>query len=251
MVFGYALYLGLLVGSGVGVLYGLVLVGDGFREWQELNALVDVPVASLDAVAVGETAVSGTIRPGYGVTTVPVGNEQCVCYDLTVSDSTDVSPVHEERDSVPFFVADGESRIRVDPADFELDLTNDRTKSFAFKSYDDVPERATDFHETRDLPDRGMRRDRTIEYSYLRPGDEVYVYGRVRPDTERETDTDEKAVVLTAGESGFLSNKSRDVLRRERRHALVKSVAAGVVVSTVGLGGVLWLSGFAQLFLGA
>lgn len=251
MAVGYVVYLGLLVGSGIATLYGVVLVRDGFRDWREFNALVDVPVASLDAVAVGEAAVRGTIRPDESPTAVPVGDERCVCYDLTVSDSTDVSPVHEERDHVSFFVTDGDGRVRVDPSGFEFDLSEDRTESFAFESYDEIPDRAEAFHESRDLPDRGMRRDRTIEYGYLRPGDDVYAYGRVRPDPERETGVGEKAVVLTGTEEGFLSDRSPDVLRRERRNALARSVAVGVVVSTVGLGGLLWLTGFAQLFLGA
>lgn len=251
MVVGYVVYLGLLVGSGTATLYGIVLVRDGFRDWREFNALVDVPVASLDAVAVGEAAVRGTVRPDEPPTTVPVGDERCACYDLTVSDSTDASPVHEERDHVSFFVTDGDGRVRVDPTDFELDLSEDRTESFEFASYDAIPDRAKAFHDSRDLPDRGMRRDRTIEYGYLRPGDNVYAYGRVRPDSGRETGPGEKAVVLTGTDVGFLSDRPREVLRRERRNALARSVAAGVVVSTVGLGGVLWLTGFAQLFLGA
>ncbi|MFC4549644.1 MULTISPECIES: hypothetical protein [Halorussus] len=250
MVFGYVVYLGFLVVSGGAVLVGVGLVRDGFREWREFNALVDVPVASLDAVAVGEAAVAGTIRPRGSPTTVPVGEGYCVCYEVSVSDSTDATAVHEERDHVPCEVDDGDGSIRLDPSDFAFDLTDDRTESFAFKSYDEIPARARDFHETRDLPDRGMRRDRTVEYAYLRPGDEVYAYGRVRPD-EKPTDGDEKAVVLTGGESGFLSNKSREDLRSERRYALGKAATTGVVVSTLGLGGFLWLSGFAQLFLGA
>ena len=251
MVFGYVLYLGLLAGSLIAVGVGLQSVGDGFRRWREFNALADVPVASLDAVAVGEVAVTGTVVADESPTTVPVGDERCVCYDLAVNDSTDVTPVHEERESVSFSVSDGHGRVRVDPSDFELDLTDDRRESFEFKSYDEVPERATAFHESRDLPDRGMRRDRTVEYAYLRPGDEVYAYGRARPDPERDAAPDEKALVLEGGEAGFLSNRSRAALRRERRFALVKSVVWGATVATVGLAGVLWLSGFAQLFLGA
>lgn len=251
MVFGYVAYLGLLAGSAGALLYGLVLVSDGFREWREFNAIVDVPVVPLDAISVGEAAVSGTIRPNETTTTVPVGDERCVCYDVSVSDSTDASPVHEERDSISFSVDDGDGHVRLDPSDFEFDLTGDRTESFSFKSYDDIPDRASEFHETRNLPERGMRRDRTIEYGYLRPGDEVYAYGRVEIDSKREATGDEKAVVLTADEMGFLSNKSRADLRDERRYALAKSVVTGVVVSTVGLGGFLWLSGIAQLFLGA
>jgi hypothetical protein len=251
MVFGYLAYLGLLVGSGVASLYGAVLVSEGFRNWREFNALVDVPVASLDAVAVGEAAIRGTVRPNDTPTTVPIGDERCVCYDISVSDSTDASPVHEERDHISFDVSDGDGRVRLDSSEFRLDLTDNRTESFEFKSYDDVPDRASEFHETRDLPERGMRRDRTVEYAYLRPGDEVYAYGQVRPDEDQEVGSDEKAVVITAGKSGILSNKSRADLRRERRYALFKAVATGVVVSTLGLAGVLWLSGFAQLFLGA
>lgn len=250
MVFGYVVYLGLLGGSVLGVAVGLLSVTEGFRRWREFNALVDVPVSSLGGVAIGEAAVSGRIEADESPTTVPVGNERCVCYDLTVDDSTDATSVHEERGGVPFFVTDETGRVRVDPDEFELDFTDDRTESFSFKSYDEIPPRATEFHDRRELPERGMRRDRTIEYAYLQSGDEVYAYGRVSPDSEREGGTDEKAVVLESDGTGFLSDKSRSELRRERRFSLVKSVAGGTLVATVGLGGVLWLSGFAQLFLG-
>lgn len=250
MVFGYVIYLGLLGGSVLGVAFGLLTVKEGFGRWREFNALVDVPVSSLGAVSVGEAAVSGRIETDETPTTVPVGDERCVCYDLVVDDSTDATAVHEERGGVPFFVTDETGRVRVDPDEFELDFTDDRTESFSFKSYDEIPPRADEFHERRELPERGMRRDRTIEYEYLQPGDDVYAYGRISPDFERGGGTDEKAVVLEAGGTGFLSDKSRNELRRERRYSLVKSVVAGTLVATLGLGGVLWLSGFAQLFLG-
>lgn len=250
MVFAVVLYLGLLLGSLLAVAVGLVMVSEGFERWEEANALLDVPVASLDAVAVGEAAVSGTVRPEGATTTVPVGDERCVVYDLTVEDSTDTLPVYENRESVEFYVTDGEGRIRVDPAEMTFDLGDDRRESFEFKSYDEVPERAKEFHETHDLPDRGMRRDRTFEYEYLAPGDEVHAYGRVAVDDERAV-ADEKAVVLEAGDAGFLSDKPREQLLRERKFALAKSVSLGVTVGTVGLAVFLWMSGIAQLFLGA
>ncbi|WP_158056375.1 GIDE domain-containing protein [Halorussus halophilus] len=249
MVFGYVLYLGLIGGSLLAVAYGLFSITDGFRRWQEFNALVDVPISSLGAVSVGETAVSGSIETS-APTTVPVGAERCVCYDLTVNDSTDATAVHEERESVTFFVNDGTGRVRIDPTEFELDISEARTESFSFKSYDEVPARAEAFHDSRDLPERGLRRDRTIEYVYLRRGDEVYAYGDVRPDADHDGETDEKTVVLQSGSRGFLADRSRDELRRERRYSLVKSVVSGTLVATLGLGSVLWLTGFAQLFLG-
>lgn len=251
MVFAVVAYLGLLVGSVLAVVGGLLHVRTGFRRWQQANALLDVPVASLDAVAVGEAAVSGTLRTDEPLLSVPVGDERCVLYDLTVEDSTDAEPVYESREWVETYVTDGTGRIRLDPADATLDLGDDRTESFSFRSYDEVPERARHFHRTHDLPDRGLRRDRTIEYGYLRPGDEVYAYGRVRPDDERAPSVDEKGVVLDVDASGLVSDKPRERLLRERRYALGKAVVAGVTVATVGLAALLWLSGVAQLFLGA
>lgn len=250
MVFAVVVYLALLLGSLVAVGGGITKVLEGFERWEEANALLDVPVASLDAVAVGEAAVSGTVRPSGRPTTVPVGDERCVVYDLTVEDSTDAMPVYENRRSVEFYATDGEGRVRVDPADMSLDLSGDRTESFEFKSYDEVPDRAEPFHGNHDLPDRGMRRDRTFEYEYVAPGDEVYAYGRIAVDDRREATGDEKSVVLEAGDSGFISDKPREQLLSERRFALVKSVSLGVTVGTVGLGAFLLLSGIAQLFLG-
>lgn len=251
MVFAVAVYLGLLVGSVLAVLGGLLHVRTGFRRWEQANALLDVPVASLDAVAVGEAAVSGTLRTDERPVSVPVGDERCVLYDLAVEDSTDAEPVYEDREWVETYVTDGTGRIRLDPADATLDLGDDRTESFSFRSYDDVPERARHFHRTTDLPDRGMRRDRTIEYAYLKRGDEVYAYGRVRPDERRTAGADEKGVVLDVDASGLVSDKPREQLLRERRYALGKSVGVGVAAATVGLAAFLWLSGIAQLFLGA
>ena len=251
MVLAVVFYLGMLAGSLLAVGAGALMVQAGFEQWEQANVLQDVPVATSNAVAVGEASVEGTVRAEASPLTVPVGDQRCVVYELTVEDSTDVQPVYENRESVSFTVDDGEGRVRVDPGEMTFDLSDDRRESFEFKSYDEVPERARQFHGEHDLPDRGMRRDRAFEYEYVRPGDEVYAYGQVTLDDQREATADEKAVTLAAGEQGFISDKSRERLLRERRFALAKSVGKGVVVGTVGLAGFLWLSGIAQLFLGA
>lgn len=249
MVFAYALYLGLIGGSLLAVLFGLARVGEGFQRWRQATALHDVPIASLDAVSIGEAAIVGRLEGSERDCTVPVADQQCVCYDLDVIDSTDTLPVHEERDAATLFVTTDDGRLRIDPAGFEFDLTDDRTGSLSFKSYDDPPDEAVAFAEEHDLPDQGMRRDREFRYEFLRDGDEVYAYGTVEPDPEREAGADEKAVVLVAGDDGFLSNKSTATLLRERRFTLARSVVVGVVVGTVGLAAFLWLTGIAQLFL--
>lgn len=252
MVFAVLLYVGIIIASFLGVFIGLTYVGDGFTRWREANALADVPVATLDAVAVGEATVSGTLVAPEGATSVPVGEQPtCACYELTVSDSTDVESLEERRESVPAFVDDGDGRVRIDPEGFRLDLTDDRRGSLAVKSYDDPPAAVERYERDREFPDQGMRRDRTYEYEYLAPQDDVFAYGTVAVDRGRETTGDEKGVVLTAGDDGFLSNKSREVLARERRFSLAKNVIVGVTLSTVSLFAFLWLTGIAQLFLGA
>ncbi|WP_267639683.1 GIDE domain-containing protein [Haloarchaeobius amylolyticus] len=253
MVFGVLLYVGLLVGSFLSVFVGLQYVSDGFQRYREDHAVTDTPISRLDAVALGTVAVSGTVQPLGETVQVPVGDEDCVCYDLTVRDHTTTawSTEVDERESVPFVVDDGHGRARVDPAAFTLDLTDDRQASFEVKSYDDPPARVAAFAEDRDLPDLGMSKDREFEYEYLAPGDEVYVFGRATIDETREDEVAKPIVVEGDVGDALLANKVRETLQDERRFSLVKSVAIGVVLSTVGLAAFLWLSGIAQLFLGA
>ncbi|WP_439026526.1 GIDE domain-containing protein [Haloarchaeobius sp. DT45] len=253
MVLGVLFYVGVLVGSFVSVFVGLQYVSDGFKRYREDHAVTDTPVSKLDSVALGTVAVSGTVRPLDDSTTVPVGGEDCVCYDLTVRDHTTTawSTEFDERESVPFVVDDGNGHVRVDPAAFTFDLTDDRTESFEVKSYDEPPDLVAEFAEEADLPSLGMSKDRTFEYEYVAPGDEVYVFGRATIDETREDEVAKPVAVEGDVRDALLANKSRDTLQDERKFSLVKSVAIGVVLSTAGLAAFLWLSGIAQLFLGA
>ncbi|WP_226480693.1 hypothetical protein [Natrinema amylolyticum] len=259
MILAIVIYAALVLGSGALVVVGIGTVRSGFERYEERVAIVDRPRSSLESVAFGETALVGTARPDGGAERVPFGGrERAVCYDVTVEDTNKLEMAHVDERIAPPFVLEGAAddatdvaRIRVDASDLRLDLSADRRWSREVASHEVLEENLASFAEANDLPDQGLERDRTYAYEYLAPGDEVFVYGRAVPDDDAAADG--KAVLVTAQEDGggVISDKSPETLLAERRRVLVKSVSLGALEGVVGLAGFLWLTGIAQLLLGA
>ena len=254
MVLAVLIYVGLVIGSFVLILVGLVTVSEGFDRYEERTVIRDWPVSSLDAIALGKTAIAGTVQPDGEPVTVPFGGrEEALVYEVTVEDTNKVETAHvDERVAPPFFLETDDGRVRVDASELRLDLSADREWSREVESHEEIPPDLAKFARKRGLPDQGLDRDREFAYEYLAPGDEVFVYGRAIPDDERGS-ADEKAVLVTAheGKSGFVSDKSRETLLDERRRPLAKALCLGVVEAVVGLAAFLWLTGIAQILLGA
>jgi hypothetical protein len=253
-LFSIVAYLGLVLGSLLVLVLGLVTIREGFEMYEEYTAIEDLPVSSMDAIALGRAAVTGTARPDVETERVPIG-EQCdaLVYDLTVTDTNKTEDPHvDERVGSPFYLADEHGRVRVDPADLTFDLSSDRTWSREVASHESIPPDLETFVREHDLPEQGFDRDRSFEYEYVAPGDELFVYGRAVPGEDR-AGTPEKAVLLTAHDrmGGFLTDKSRETLLGKRQGRHLRKFAVGTVEAVVGLAAFLWLSGIAQLFLGA
>ncbi|WP_254767210.1 hypothetical protein [Salinilacihabitans rarus] len=256
MVLAPFFYLVMLLASVAGVFVGLDAVADGFARYRQAVTIADTPLSTLDAVAVGPAAVSGTVSADGSPLSLPADGRECVAYDLTVADDgygSTRTPL-EERRATAFTLETDLGRVGVSPAAVEgaeFDFTDDRRAERTVASYEEPSERVADFERSRDLPDRGMRYDRTFELAWIEPGDECYAFGRIDADAEFDSG-DRKGAVLRDGDvTPFLSDKPPARLLRERRFALGRSVGKGLVLATVSLAAFLWLSGIAQLFLGA
>jgi|GEM_PF-2698029 len=253
MVFGYVAYAGLVLLSGVGVLWGIGSLLVGFDRFEEARAIRTTPVASLDSVAVGPAAVRGRIEPVETPETDLYGCEAAVAYDLTVTDfenSQSTTPVDRSRVR-PFDVRTDEGSVRVADPVFDLHVSDDRSWSETRESYRTPDEDLWYFEREWRLDELSAGEERTYEAEYLCPGDEVYVYGTVEVDEGRAGDEDKPLVVTDRDGLAFASDRDPDALLRERRFALAKDGAIGVVVGTASLAALLWLTGIAQVFLGA
>lgn len=254
VVLAVVFYLLLLVGSGALVLVGVDTLLDGFERYREYTVITDWPVASMDAVALGRTAVVGTARSDGRTLTVPFGEQpESLVYHVTVEDTNKVELPHvDERVAEPFVLEGETGEVRVDATDLRLDLSADREWETEVESHEEIPADLENFAAKHAMPDQGLERDRRFAYSYVAPGDRLFVYGRAVPDDERDA-VDGKGALVTAHdrEGGFLSNKDRQTLLAERRGALLRHFGYGVTEAVVGLAVFLWLSGIAQLLLGA
>lgn len=249
MVVGLFLYGTLVLGSLVLCVAGLLNIQDAFRADERRHAVSSTPVSELESVALGNVAVSGVGRPVSNCLRVPFGGtERSLCHHVTVSDTNKIEGTHvDERTTVPFVLEDGETQVRVDAAELELDLTERRQWSREVASHETLPADLERFTDSRDLPSQGLDRDREFRYEYVPPERELYVYGCAVSSDEADGPAGEKSVTITttAESRGFISDKPRDRLIDERESVLSGGVARGIVEAVAGLGGFLLLTGVA------
>lgn len=253
MVFGYLLWAGIIVGTGLGVLAGIGYLLIGFDRFEEERAIRTTPVASLDSVAVGPTAVQGEIQPVDREIESLYACDSCVAYELDVTDvGSDRSQTRIDRTAVaPFDIVTDEGSIRVAESGFDFHVTADRRWKHERKSHQPADAQLRRFERNWELPPLRTGDTRQYSASYLCPGDEVYAYGTADIDDNRSDGSAKPLVLTDRDDLFFVSDRSEAELLRERRFALAKKGILGVCVSVVSLALFLWVTGIAHIFLGA
>jgi hypothetical protein len=249
MIVGIVLWLVLLAASAVALLGGLLQIGEGFDRYAQATAIRDRPVSSLDSFALGNIGVRGTVVPDDPAISQPIGNGVCVAYDLRVFDSalSEGSLVREQR-VVPFFVETDAGRIRVTGDDIDFEMSEERSETRVLESWRDTPDDITAFEHEWGLSRPDMGDERTYEQSTVGVGDTVSVYGQA---VQRGTgDAEDKGAVLSGeGDLFFISDKTPSQLLSDRRYGVARAVAVGTATSTLGLVGVLFLTGAYSILL--
>jgi len=253
MLFGILLYLGILALSGFGVLWGIGSILMGFDRYEEEHAIRTTPLSELDSIAAGPTAVRGRIEPAGRHIGTLYDCEACVAYKLTIEDAgSDSSRTHVNKsEAVPFDIVTDEGSVRVCNAEFDFHVSEDRRWNEKRKSHTSPDDKLARFERDWQIPDLRAGDDRRYEMAYIEPGDTVYAYGTAELDNSLSGEQS-KPLVLT-GRDGlfFLSDQDPDELLRERRFVLAKNGLLGIAVAVISLAVFLWLTGIAQIFLGA
>lgn len=253
MVLGFVFYAGLVILSGLGVLWGVGSILTGVDRYRENAAIRDTPVAKLDSVAVGPSAVRGTIEPVGRPEKRLCSWDVAVAYELSVTDhgSTDSRTPLDHSHTVPFDIVTDAGAVRVSDDDFEYLVSEAREWRCERESYETPDEAVWQFDQDWNLSELRKGDERRYESTVLCPGDEVYAYGTIEIDETRTEDVDKPVRLTDRDGLFFISDRDPDELRRERRFAFAKEGVLGITVGTASLAAFLWLTGIAQVFLGA
>lgn len=248
------------VAGVLAVLAGGYVIYRGFRDRTERNLLAETPTEPVGSLSVGLSGVEGEAvpHPDHGTMTSPFSEyTDCLVaeWEVLSSDEGTEHAVASGVDGVPFLVDDGTGQLLVRPEDATVEVDHNRWRGA--RTGDDWPA-VQSFLDRPDTPDpTGDGFQRRYRQFMIRPGDEVYVYGRVEPRDgvdspdnadnlvlQREADPDDEDL-----EPLFLvSNLSKGELRADRGRLIPLSfLPLGGFLVTAGVAILAWSYGAGPL----
>lgn len=210
----------------------------GFAKFRRLQLIRNTPTSRVRSLAMGPVELYGTTEPiDDNVLSSPFSGEDCLMYKYKieeyrmVGDDRDWVTVDVGRDGVPFHLDDGTGRVVVDPEGISLNIPRDEL--YSVEDDESPPEISGG-----SLGFVSASNDRRYHEYYIRPGEEVYVYGEaMRRDGE--------VVVNKRADTPMfmVSDSSEEELVEGTRNSVVLSTGGGLVLAAIGLGLLLLVSG--------
>src|SRR6056297_2007107 len=241
--------------SIVFVVVGLITLNKGRAERAESTRMEETETTAIRDLEPGPVEVKGTVH-GTDEATLkqsPIDGTDALAVHVEVKEmhSDGNGPgnwqtVFEEQTAEPMFVDDGTGEVLVNlPEDGGLNLEQSEWK---VEAGDDPPEKIRTYVENEpalDLPsgvDIGplsTGEPRRYLEGTLEPGEDVYLLGTAR---ETEAGWDNREYVIdepTADGDFILSDKSEAALIEEGRSSGLVLLAAGVLITAIGLSGLV------------
>jgi hypothetical protein len=117
-----------IIYSTIGFGAGIYLFFKGFKEFRNYRLMADTPVVPVRSLAMGRVEVYGTARGDVQVVS-PVSHTSCYWYKVEIEKRKKDSKGREswahfatDVNGVPFDIEDATGKVRVNPANAELDL---------------------------------------------------------------------------------------------------------------------------------
>ncbi|MFC4247617.1 E3 ubiquitin ligase family protein [Natribaculum luteum] len=241
--------------SLVFVVVGLITVNKGRAERAKSTRMEETETTAIRDLEPGPVEVKGTVRGTDDATfqQSPIDGTEELAVHVEVKElhSDGNGPgnwqtIFEDQTAEPMFIDDGTSEVLVDlPEDGGLNLEQTEWK---VEAGDDPPEKIRTYvgnEPALDLPDgidigplsTGERR-RYLEGT-LEPGEDVYLLGTAR-ETEAGWDNHKYVIDEPTPDGDFiLSDKSEATLIEEERSSGLVLLAAGILMTVIGLTGVV------------
>lgn len=237
--------------SGIGlvfVLVGLYTMNSGRLERARSGRLAAIETTKIRELRPGTVEVKGTAHPTEDTTLIesPITKQAGVAtyvemkeWESSGQGGGNWETKHEKQTAIPIVVDDGSGEVRVElPASGDLNVEETET---TVEAGEEPPEKIKRYVEDERAIDEATRhefgplktgeRRRYVE-GVIEPGEEVYVLGTAREDTD--ADWGERSFVIdepTEFGDFVLSDKSEEELVREgKRSGLVSLVFGGALV---------------------
>ncbi|AFK20770.1 DUF3592 domain-containing protein (plasmid) [Haloferax mediterranei ATCC 33500] len=249
-----------------GVLYVLVVmltgayyVREGFRRRNQRKLMNEMPIEQAQSLSTGPSQIDGVARAPYDdPDSAPFTDESCVLAKWEVEDSIRFregpgrwNQVAEGYQLSPFYVDDGTGRTLVCPdKDTTFKLDDDNWQSVYVNAQNEAPEPVQSFLEYRPDVDPTEYRKRRYKQNLIRPGDDVYVFGTVKPrDNQHGSDPVDELVIERVADHDprsepmfLISARTQQDLVHSRRFALWR-LPAGIMLIVGGIGLLLGMFG--------
>ncbi len=208
------------------VLWGIAGIGTGvsffFRGFPFLkrkHLIQDTPTSTVRGASIGAVEVSGTVLGPYTLIS-PLSETDCLYYHAIARGSSgEEKSAKEEILYVPFFLDDGTGRVMIDPRGAETELRPSVDEEYSPSSGDAFTRHFLVRHGI------SSEYPAYLEEYCIRPGDQLFVLGRLQenPGLESAADCLARGIgrPIGQGEQGFLSAEAADLQRRAAIEAML------------------------------
>jgi len=214
---------------------GSVLFLGGFTSFEIYHIVRETPTTDAADVSPGETVemYGRATVSDHGTHKAPFTDDECLLCEYEIIEKTGENEVIDSGTAgFPFYLDDGTGRILIDPEEARLKVPLNTQVEVASEN---PPSELTAGYVDVDV------NEGTTEYRerYVKPGESVYVYGDAVASEEHEAvinKRNSKSVFLIA-------NSSEGELRKSLLSEAIGYGMTGVVLMSIGMGVVFWLSG--------
>lgn len=192
-VTGFVLFYGLF-----GLFPGVTVMYLGFKLMRRRNLVADTPTSKIQSMAMGLVEVTGTARPAGETFRAPFSDEKCLLYTYTVEEYRQQGKhkswvtIDEGKRVAPFRVDDGTGTVLVAPEEAQLEIPRDarfevdggKEPREAIQRFIEQSEEVDSESANLDLKLFKVPLGNRRRYSQhlLKPGDDVYVFGKAMSD---------------------------------------------------------------------
>jgi hypothetical protein len=205
--------------AGLGLIFGPFFFWRGFRLLQRKQFIMDIPVSTIRAAALGRVQVSGKAVGPYTLV-APLSGGDCLYYRLAIESNPrgDLRKRMQEM-CAPLFIDDGTGTLMIYPHGSELLMVPSCDRS----EYGKLIGTLANFSEG--SPEFAQ------EYS-IKPGDTIFILGTLRENPWAKKDTVSECNELARVGPGFIGPGEADLLRREAYPDLNPELPAGAALAS-------------------
>lgn len=229
----------LVLASLVAFFVGTVLLGRGFKSFRSYHIVRETPTTDASDISPGERVElygKATVSD-QGTHKTPFSDDECLLCEYEIIEKPGGDEVVDSGTAgVLFYVDDGTGKVLVDPDEVELYIALDTRVEV--KSKRPPPEITGGYVDVDVNKTRSEYRE-----SYVKPGDNVYVYGDA-------VASDEHGVVIKRRDKNsvfLITDSSEGELQKSLLSKAVSYGAIGVVLMSVGMGVVFSSSGLSVI----